>query len=31
VPQQFYCTGWGEAAYLLYKDINRDVRFGPGA
>lgn len=27
VPQQFYCTGWGEAAYLLYKDINRDVRF----
>jgi (S)-ureidoglycine aminohydrolase len=28
VPQQFYCTGWEEAAYLLYKDINRDVRFG---
>lgn len=28
VPQQFYCTGFGEAAYLLYKDINRDVRFG---
>ena len=28
VPQQFYCTGWGEASYLLYKDINRDVRFG---
>lgn len=27
VPQQFYCTGWEEAAYLLYKDINRDVRF----
>lgn len=27
VPQQFYCTGWDEAAYLLYKDINRDVRF----
>jgi (S)-ureidoglycine aminohydrolase len=26
-PQQFYCTGWGEAAYLLYKDVNRDVRF----
>ncbi len=28
VPQQFYCTGWEEAAYLLYKDINRDVTFG---
>jgi (S)-ureidoglycine aminohydrolase len=27
-PQQFYCTGWGEAAYLLYKNVNRDVRFG---
>ncbi len=27
VPQQFYCTGWEEAAYLLYKDINRDVQF----
>jgi (S)-ureidoglycine aminohydrolase len=27
VPQQFYCTGWEEAAYLLYKDINRDVNF----
>jgi (S)-ureidoglycine aminohydrolase len=27
VPQQFYCTGWEEAAYLLYKDVNRDVRF----
>jgi (S)-ureidoglycine aminohydrolase len=26
-PQQFYCTGWGEAAYLLYKNVNRDVRF----
>jgi len=25
VPQQFYCTGWGNAAYLLYKDVNRDV------
>jgi len=24
-PQFFYCTGWGEAAYLLYKDVNRDV------
>ncbi|WP_254070380.1 (S)-ureidoglycine aminohydrolase [Acidisphaera sp. L21] len=27
VPQQFYCTGWEGAAYLLYKDINRDVLF----
>lgn len=27
VPQQFYCTGWGEAAYLLYKNVNRDVVF----
>ena len=27
VPQQFYCTGWEEAAYLLYKDVNRDVHF----
>lgn len=26
-PQQFYCTGWGEAAYLLYKNVNRDVTF----
>jgi (S)-ureidoglycine aminohydrolase len=26
VPQQFYCTGWEGAAYLLYKDVNRDVR-----
>jgi (S)-ureidoglycine aminohydrolase len=26
-PQDFFCTGWGEAAYLLYKDVNRDVRF----
>jgi (S)-ureidoglycine aminohydrolase len=25
LPQQFYCTGWGGAAYLLYKDVNRDV------
>ena len=25
VPQQFYCTGWESAAYLLYKDVNRDV------
>jgi len=27
VPQQFYPTGWSEAAYLLYKDVNRDVTF----
>lgn len=26
-PQFFWCTGWGEAAYLLYKDVNRDIRF----
>jgi (S)-ureidoglycine aminohydrolase len=26
-PQHFYCTGWSEAAYLLYKDVNRDVTF----
>lgn len=26
-PQFCFCTGWGEAAYLLYKDVNRDVRF----
>jgi len=25
VPQQFYCTGWQSVAYLLYKDVNRDV------
>jgi (S)-ureidoglycine aminohydrolase len=31
VPQQFYCTGWQEAAYLLYKDINRDVEFAATA
>jgi (S)-ureidoglycine aminohydrolase len=24
-PQHFYCTGWGDAAYLLYKNVNRDV------
>lgn len=29
VPQQFYATGWGETSYLLYKDVNRDVTFGP--
>ncbi|SOC10431.1 (S)-ureidoglycine aminohydrolase [Rhodobacter sp. JA431] len=28
VPQQFYATGWDESAYLLYKDVNRDVSFG---
>lgn len=27
VPQQFYATGWSETAYLLYKDVNRDVIF----
>ena len=26
-PQHFYCTGWSSAAYLLYKDVNRDVTF----
>lgn len=26
-PQFFFCTGWEEAAYLLYKDVNRDVTF----
>jgi len=26
-PQLFYPTGWGPSAYLLYKDVNRDVRF----
>ncbi|HLI50551.1 MAG TPA: (S)-ureidoglycine aminohydrolase [Thermomicrobiaceae bacterium] len=26
-PQFCFCTGWGEAAYLLYKDVNRDIRF----
>ena len=24
-PQQFYPTGFGEAVYLLYKNVNRDV------
>jgi (S)-ureidoglycine aminohydrolase len=24
-PQQFYPTGFGEAVYLLYKNMNRDV------
>ncbi|MCK5932971.1 MAG: (S)-ureidoglycine aminohydrolase [Fulvimarina manganoxydans] len=26
-PQLFYPTGWGPSAYLLYKDVNRDVVF----
>jgi (S)-ureidoglycine aminohydrolase len=26
-PQFYFCTGWGESSYLLYKDVNRDVRF----
>ena len=26
-PQQFYPTGWEDSAYLLYKDVNRDVSF----
>ena len=26
-PQQFYPTGFGEAAYLLYKNVNRDISF----
>jgi (S)-ureidoglycine aminohydrolase len=26
-PQLFYPTGWETSAYLLYKDVNRDVRF----
>ncbi|MCP3470375.1 (S)-ureidoglycine aminohydrolase [Bradyrhizobium sp. CCGUVB1N3] len=26
-PQLFYPTGWSKAAYLLYKDVNRDVTF----
>lgn len=26
-PQFFYATGWGEASYLLYKNVNRDVTF----
>lgn len=25
VPQQFYATGWSEASYLLYKNVNRDI------
>jgi (S)-ureidoglycine aminohydrolase len=27
-PQFCFCTGWEEAAYLLYKDVNRDISFG---
>jgi len=27
-PQLFYPTGWETSAYLLYKDVNRDVSFG---
>jgi (S)-ureidoglycine aminohydrolase len=26
-PQQFYPTGWEDSAYLLYKDVNRDIRW----
>ncbi|CAN5514485.1 (S)-ureidoglycine aminohydrolase [soil metagenome] len=26
-PQFCFCTGWEDAAYLLYKDVNRDVAF----
>lgn len=26
-PQLFYPTGWTPSAYLLYKDVNRDVMF----
>ncbi|MET3600882.1 (S)-ureidoglycine aminohydrolase [Martelella mangrovi] len=26
-PQLFYPTGWTTSAYLLYKDVNRDVTF----
>jgi len=26
-PQFYFCTGWSESAYLLYKDVNRDVTF----
>ena len=26
-PQQFYPTGYGEAAYLLYKNVNREIAF----
>lgn len=26
-PQLFYPTGWSRSAYLLYKDVNRDVEF----
>ena len=26
-PQFCFCTGWEEDAYLLYNDVNRDVKF----
>jgi len=26
-PQFFYATGWSNASYLLYKDVNRDIIF----
>ncbi len=26
-PQFYFCTGWGESSYLLYKDVNRHVKF----
>lgn len=26
-PQFCFATGWSESAYLLYKDVNRDVKF----
>ena len=26
-PQQFYPTGYAEAAYLLYKNVNREIAF----
>lgn len=27
-PQFFYPTGWTRSAYMLYKDVNRDLDFG---
>ena len=27
LPHLFYPTGWSDSAYLLYKDVNRDVDF----
>lgn len=29
-PQFCYCTGWSDAAYLLYKDVNRDISVPTG-